>query len=270
MTTSADGIDVGPYRLAYRSTGDGPPVLLLHSGGLSSRQWRRLADALAPSHRVLTPDFLGYGGSTRWPVGEPFDFRLDVDAIVALIDAIGGPVSLVGHSYGGLIAAHAALRRPDAVAALALYEPVTFGVLDAPEDEAVRGELASLRMVYEPGADGADDRWLSAFVDWWNGPGAWAALQEEVRASFRAVGWKLFQEVVSLARDTTGRGAYGAVRARALVLGGDRSPAVEHRVVERLASALPGGEARFLPGLGHMGPITHAPAVNEAILAHVR
>ena len=35
-------------------------VLLVHSGGFTSRQWRKLADALAPHFRVLAPDLLGY------------------------------------------------------------------------------------------------------------------------------------------------------------------------------------------------------------------
>ena len=41
------------------------------------------------------------------------------------------------------------------------------------------------------------------------------------------------------------------------------------RVVARLAAALPRATLRVFPGLGHMGPITHAAQINEAILAHI-
>jgi pimeloyl-ACP methyl ester carboxylesterase len=80
------------------------------------------------------------------------------------------------------------------------------------------------------------------------------------------VGWKVSQEVASLATD---RSDYASIAVPTLVLGGSLTPAVERRVVERLATTLPNATARILPGLGHMGPITHAPQVNALLAAHL-
>jgi pimeloyl-ACP methyl ester carboxylesterase len=264
-------IELDDRVMAYRVTGAGAPVVLLHSGGLTSRQWRRLAEALAASRQVVLPDFLGYGGSTPWPVGEGFDFQLDVDAIVMLVDALEAPVDLVGHSYGGLIAAHVARRRPAMVRSLAMYEPVMFSVLDggAAEDEAARRELAELDMSYAADTSGVDERWLSSFVGWWNGAGAWEGLDEAVRASFRQVAWKLHQEVASLARDTTGRPGFASIGAPTLLLGGELTRPVEKRVLTVLERTLPNARLHYIPGAGHMGPMTHGAAVNEAIVQHI-
>jgi pimeloyl-ACP methyl ester carboxylesterase len=264
-------IEIDGRQLAYRVTGAGAPAVLLHSGGLTSRQWRRLAETLAASRQVVLPDFLGYGSSTPWPVGEGFDFQLDVDAIVMLVDALEAPVDLVGHSYGGLVAAHVARRRPALVRSLALYEPVMFSVLDGntPEDERARRELAELDMSYRPDAQGVDEHWLSAFVGWWNGPGAWDGLGDEVRASFRQVAWKLHQEVASLARDTTGRPGFASIGAPTLLLGGERTRPVEKRVLDVLERTLPNARLQLIAGAGHMGPMTHGPAVNDAIAQHI-
>lgn len=263
-------IALGAHRLGYSDDGAGEPVVLLHSGGFSSRQWRRLRDALAPTHRVLLPDLLGYGASSPWPAGAPFHFRIDVAAISALLETLGEPAHLVGHSYGGLIALHAALARPPR--SLALYEPVAFGVLDPQADADALAEIERVRLTYTPSGDGdgADDRWLAAFVDWWNGPGAWAALSADAQAGFRAVGWKLSEEVRSLTTDRAGAAEFAALTAPALLLGGERSPRAEQRTLERLAACLPRATHQLFPGLGHMGPITHAALVNDAILAHVR
>jgi pimeloyl-ACP methyl ester carboxylesterase len=233
-------------------------VLLVHSGGFTSRQWRKLADQLAPQHRVLAPDLLGYGTAGAWPEGEPFHFRQDVERLVALLDE---PAHVVGHSYGGLVALHVALARPELVRSLALYEPVAFGVLDAAE----RADVERLPVYRSESADA----WLSAFVDWWNGDGAWRALPEDTRAAFRAVGWKLSQEVASLVADRTDRAAYAAIFAPTLLLGGDRSPLAERRVLEVLAQTLPRARLELFAGLGHMGPITHAAQVNAACTAHI-
>ena len=237
-------------------------VLLIHSGGFTSRQWRKLAERLSPRFRVLAPDLLGYGTSGAWPDGEPFHFRQDVDLLESLLD---GPAHLVGHSYGGFLALQLALRRPDLVRSIAAYEPVAFGILDEVEDADAFAGLALVKRDWEP----ANDDWLRAFVEWWNGPGAWDRLNEETRGAFRSAGWKLFNEVISLAADRTDRATYATISAPTLILGGELSPLAERRVVEKLGAALPHATARIFPGVGHMAPISHASMVNDAILQHL-
>ena len=239
-----------------------PLALLIHSGGLTSRQWRKLAQQLAPTHDVLAPDLIGYG-DPPWPPGKPFHFALDVERLAGMLDR---PAAVVGHSYGGLLALQLALAHPGLVRALALYEPVAFGVL-GPEDADARDALAL--PAYHADAAGVDEAWLTAFVDWWNGPGAWSALAEPNRAGFRAVAWKVYQEVASLIADTTDRARYGAITVPTLVLGGAATPLTERRTLERLAEALPRARLELFPGMGHMGPITHADVVNTAIAAHL-
>jgi pimeloyl-ACP methyl ester carboxylesterase len=239
-----------------------PLALLIHSGGFTSRQWRRLTLRLAPTHDVLAPDLIGYGDEP-WPPGKPFHFRQDVDRLAAMLDR---PADVVGHSYGGLLGLQVALARPELVRSLALYEPVAFGVL-GPEDADARAQLAL--PAYHADAAGVDEGWLAAFVDWWNGAGAWAALAEPTRAGFRAVAWKVYQEVATLSADTTERARYATITAPTLLLGGGRTPLTERRTLERLAEALPHTQLEVFPDVGHMGPITHGDLVNAAIVAHV-
>jgi pimeloyl-ACP methyl ester carboxylesterase len=242
-------------------------VLLVHSGGFTSRQWRRLAEDLAKDHEVLAPDLIGYGAEPRWPIGEPFEFRQDVERLAGMLG--DAPAHLVGHSYGGLIVMQLALRRP--ARSIAVFEPVTFGVLD-PADETDARALATIGQLaaYTPDPQGVDEAWLRGFVDWWQGDGAWQRLAEDTRQAFRDVGWKLSEEVRSLSADRTSRAAYGAITAPALLLGGGKSQPAEARVLERLAQALPAATLVMFPEMGHMGPITHARDVNAAIAAHLR
>ncbi|HEU4729802.1 MAG TPA: alpha/beta hydrolase [Kofleriaceae bacterium] len=239
-----------------------PLALLLHSGGLTSRQWRKLGEQLAVTHEVLAPDLLGYGAQP-WPPGQPFHFRQDVERLAGMLDR---PADLVGHSYGGLLALQLALAHPGRVRALALYEPVAFGVLGE-ADADLRAKLAL--PAYRADAAGLDEAWLEAFIDWWNGAGAWRALPELTRAGFRAVGWKLSQEVASLVGDRTGAERYAQITAPTLLLGGQLTPMTEQRTLQRLAEALPHARLELLRGMGHMGPITHAEVVNTAIAAHL-
>jgi pimeloyl-ACP methyl ester carboxylesterase len=245
------------------------PVLLVHSGGFTSRQWRKLSLLLAPTHVVAAPDLLGYGASGTWPAGEPFHFRQDLALLASKLESLAAPAHLVGHSYGGFLALQLALAAPEKVRSITVYEPVAFGILDEDADTAALTELGRVPLRYAPDDAGADDAWLASFVEWWNGAGAWKALPEETRASFRAVGWKLFQEVSSLTADKTDRAGYAKIAAPTLLLGGALSPSAERRVLEKLARALPHAKLQMFSEMGHMGPITHAAIVNEAIRAHV-
>ena len=242
-------------------------VLLVHSGGFTSRQWRRLAEELGKDHEVLSPDLIGYGAEARWPNGEPFHFEKDVERLAAVLG--DEPTHLIGHSYGGLLVMQLALVRPPR--SIAVFEPVTFGVLD-PDDAGDRAALDAIGQlaVYTPDARGVDEAWLRSFVDWWQGTGAWNALAEDTRQAFRDVGWKLSEEVRSLSSDRTTRATYGTIAAPTLLLGGAKSQPAERRVLEHLAAALPAAELVMFDEMGHMGPITHAAKVNAAIAAHVR
>src|SRR5690349_15602920 len=117
------------------------PVMLLHSHGMSSRQWRRLETALVErGHPVIAPDLLGHGSAPPWPDGEPVHFRREVAALEPVLRAAGPRVHLVGHSYGGLLALQLAAAHPGAIASLAAYDPVAWGVLAGDDDPAVAAD----------------------------------------------------------------------------------------------------------------------------------
>lgn len=261
----------GALTISYSDEGAGAPAVLLHSGGLSSRQWGRLAARLRATRRVIAPDLLGYGESSAWPADAPFELDEDARMVEALLDTLEGPFDLVGHSYGGLLALRVASRRPAEVRSLALFEPVAFGVLHDPRDEVGIADLTSNDRdgTFLDDATGGGEAWLERFVDYWNGAGAWRSLPQASRDAFLAVGRKVFLEVRSLLGDRTRADAYRAIVAPALLLTGSRSPIAAQRVCARLGAALPRAVVRTLDGAGHMGPITHAAAVNNLIAEHL-
>ncbi|MEW2528502.1 alpha/beta hydrolase [Streptomyces sp. NPDC047071] len=100
--------------LAYRDTGSGDPLVLLHGGFLDHRMWAAQIDAFARHHRVIAPDARGHGRSSNATV----PFR-QTDDLAALLRHLGvGPAVVVGLSMGAGIAVDTALEHPDLVSAL--------------------------------------------------------------------------------------------------------------------------------------------------------
>jgi proline iminopeptidase len=105
--------------------GAGPAVVLVHGGpGLSSAYLAPWFTGLATTHRVVAYDMIGCGRSAA----APSDARLAIDALAEDLDELVRAlaledVTLVGHSFGALVALAAAARPEGRVARLALLAP---------------------------------------------------------------------------------------------------------------------------------------------------
>ncbi|QEV65119.1 alpha/beta fold hydrolase [Streptomyces spectabilis] len=100
--------------LAYRDTGWGEPLVLLHGGFLDHRMWDDQTDDLGRHHRVIAPDVRGHGRSAN--ATRPFRQTDDLAALLRHLDV--GPAVVVGLSMGAGIAVDTALEHPDLVSAL--------------------------------------------------------------------------------------------------------------------------------------------------------
>lgn len=257
---------IGVHDLSVEVQGDGEPVVFVHSSGLSGRQWRRWLPAFA-GYRTIVPDLHGCGRNPPWEGPWPFPLSLDLDFVLALLEA-HGPAHLVGHSYGGALALYAAIVRRDLVRSVCVYEPPLMGLL-ADGTDADRDLLATALppLLADPAAAGTTE-WMETFVDWWNGPGAFRALAEPARNELLRTGRKVSGEVMDLSRDRRPWASYAAIDRPLLVLSGDRPPVPIARVLERLAE-LPRAERVSVEG-GHMLPLVSPDRLIPLVLAFIR
>jgi pimeloyl-ACP methyl ester carboxylesterase len=102
--------------------GSGPDLILVHGLGGSTSNWDAVAPSLAEIGRVRAVDLPGFGLTPPRA-----DFHLDThrDSVLAYLETLDGPFTLVGNSNGGLISAMIASHRPDLVDRLVLVSPAT-------------------------------------------------------------------------------------------------------------------------------------------------
>src|SRR5690348_3581580 len=116
-------VEVNGTRLYYQQSGEGPDVVLVHAVTSNQAVWlfTGLIDALAADFRVTAYDLRGHGFSDRPPTG--YTSAVMAEDLRQLHAALGlGPAYLVGHSFGGVTALHAALVAPTAVAGVILSD----------------------------------------------------------------------------------------------------------------------------------------------------
>jgi pimeloyl-ACP methyl ester carboxylesterase len=130
------------HRVAYRTAGDGPVVVLVHGITSTSATWERVMPYLARRFNVLAPDLLGHGGSAK-PRGD-YSLGAYASGIRDLLLALGHQrATIVGHSLGGGVAMQLAYQFPERCERLVLIDSGGLG----------REVNALLRAATLPGAE---------------------------------------------------------------------------------------------------------------------
>jgi pimeloyl-ACP methyl ester carboxylesterase len=117
-------VEVNGIDMHYEERGSGNPVLLLHGFGGCGAEWRPIAEALASDYRVITVDLRGHGWSTN--PQNAFSMRQSADDVAALLDRLRLPrVRALGISAGGMTLLHLATRQPERIEAMVLIGATT-------------------------------------------------------------------------------------------------------------------------------------------------
>jgi pimeloyl-ACP methyl ester carboxylesterase len=252
---------------------DPTPVIALHCSGSGAGQWRALGESLDARHGLVAPEHFGCDSVGPWTGAHAFTLADEAARTIEVIDRSDWKVHLVGHSYGGAVALRAAIERPGRIASLTLYEPTAFHLLKAMGGRAMMA-LAEIRSIAARTAQGVitgNYRGAAvAFIDYWSGPGAWAALRPAVQATVTRWMPKAPLDFRALIDEETRMSRYARLQIPTLILRGERAPAPTRLIAETLQASMRGARLEVVAGAGHMGPLTHAKEVNAAIVRHIQ
>jgi pimeloyl-ACP methyl ester carboxylesterase len=264
-------IDAGGISLKYFAAGSGEPIVLLHCTAGSGRQWSGMAEALRRDFRVVAPDLCGYGGTANWPGNGTFNLAVEADLVAALLDMLGTPAHVVGHSYGGAVALQFALRHPPCLRSLTLIEPAAFHLLrdgDDTDERAFR-EISEVAATVASAVNCGDYLGgMRRFVDYWGGEGAWDALPASQRHALASRIGKVTLDFWGTLNDPARLHDLAALAMPTLVVSGGRSPLPTRRICHHLSHAIPKAAVRTVADAGHMLPFTHFRQLLPLIEAH--
>jgi len=245
--------------LGCSKSGEGPPLLLVHGTTSEKSRWAPVLSKFQGRFTVYAMDRRGRGAS-----GDASEHRMELEFadVAAVVDAIGGAVNVVAHSYGAICALEAT-RLTKNIRRLVLYEPPIATGTDAQADAALEETIGLVEK-----ALAKDDRAgaLSLFYS-----RNLKMSETEIAAMQRLPSWPARLALAhTLPRELRATRAYrfsaGAFRGydipTLLVLGGDSAPRYKN-AIELLHTSLAGSKLSVLAGERH-GAIDTAPELFAA------
>ncbi len=247
-------------------------VIALHCSGANAEQWRGLGTLLGSAFDLTSPEHYGGNCAGPWTGDHAFALADEAARTIALIDGDARRVHLVGHSYGGGVALHVALRRPQAIASLTLYEPSAFHILREIGTDGAKALDEIQRIAQVTGAciiRGDYRGAASHFVDYWGGKGAWDSLLRHQQLALTRWAPKAPLDFAALSEEPSSLSEYRALQIPSLVMHGEHALYPSRLIAETLSELLPDACLVSIPGAGHMGPLTHGPQVLALIASYV-
>jgi pimeloyl-ACP methyl ester carboxylesterase len=251
-------VAVDGLRVRYSDVGTGAPVLLLHGYPQNHRCWRHQVGALARGHRVIAPDWPGWGQSER-SFRHAVEYSLEVDRIGLLLDRLHlERVTLVGHDYGGFLGLGFVIRHPRRVERLALintrahrtFSSATYPLFWAQRFAACRpwlkwifqclplGSIHRLLLRRHVAQGCFDERELDDYVGWLD------------RRDGRLWLAHFNSHYDPVPRPELARGL-SAIRCPTAVIWGDRDPYLPFSIAEELARGIGGARLYRVAGADH-------------------
>jgi pimeloyl-ACP methyl ester carboxylesterase len=258
----------------YQEAGEGPTIVFVPGSCSTGAAWRPVIAALNGRFRCVTTSLCGYGATAERRTANDPSILHEVDVVEAVIRQAGGPVHLVGHSFGGLVSLAVALRGQ----ALGGQMPLaSLTIAEAPAAELLRavGEHEHYRAfrdmtdAYFAAFDGGDTEAIATMIDFYGGTGTFASWPPRVRAyavdttPVNILDWaSAYGFALSPAR-------LAGLELPVLVMrGGASHPAIQ-RLNELVSLHIAGATLVTIADAAHFMIATHADEVARAIAGHV-
>jgi len=260
---SADSIE-------YDEAGTGPTLVLVPGSLSTGAAWKQIANALGNGFRIVATSLLGNGRTAERRAPGRTSIQLQADALEAVVRRAGdGPVHLVSHSYGGVAVLALALRKSLAISSMVLIEPNPADVLRRSGEFDLYAEFHAMSSAYAQALARDEAEAVARVVDFYDGPGTFAALPARVRAYLASHAASNVLDWASMYGFDPALVAYATVNPPTLIVRGLRGHRGMHRIAEVLHAHLADATLVSIPDAGHFMLATHAAQLAQLIADQV-
>ena len=253
-----DSIAFDGNQIYFETTGQGPPLVFVHGGGVDQGMWHKQVEYFQKRYRVITYDLRGHGQSDFSSNTHPDSKDLEI-----LLDSLNLPsVNLVGLSLGAIIAVDFTLAHPERINKLVLLSPGLAGVQEQ-EESYLKAVMSIGKALQGSDLQGAVQAVLDMTFN------AVADADPEIvsyvkKAAERYFSSDNYSRLPQLAEPMP-LGKLPSIQQPTLLISGDRDLDYMKKNVETLLKNIPNANWIEVPGAGHLVNWEMQPAVNNAI-----
>lgn len=243
---------INGYPMAYLESGSGEPVVLVHGAGNDYRTWVLQTASPPTGFRLIAVSLRHYYPEPWDGKGDKFSQTQHAEDLAAFIEGLGvGPVNLVGHSRGAVVAYRITQARPNLVKKLVLMEPGLISLLGRAKPTPASGvsPLAAVRKAVAAHFDQGDvEGGLQLWVDR-NVPGSWQKRSMEERQISKDNAWTI---VTAEGRNAAiSCGDFGRLKMSVLLMQGEKSPRENADILDVIHKCLPSAARAVIPDAPH-------------------
>jgi pimeloyl-ACP methyl ester carboxylesterase len=249
-----DHLFLNGVKIVYTLSGSGPPIVLLHGWMCNRRFWSNQVSFFSKTCRVLAPDFRGHGDSSVPREGYHLkNLAEDIHQLIERLDL--SPVTLIGHSMGGMVAQQFAVNHKRSLSCLVLVTTIAAD----PENH-----LISKRIEAETPHLGFRKAFLKS-VDGWFGQKTSPDIRDWVKEEMLKTPEKVALPLVRSYRRFDLRNSLSCLSIPVLVMGGGQDVSAVPHESRILAGTIPGAQLVMLNGVGHFPMIENPKTFNKVL-----
>lgn len=263
-------LDLNGVSLAYAESGEASAeiVIFVHGSASDYRTWAMQMDVFAERYHVFAYSRRSHFPNPFVDYAADYSVKTEADDLAAFIQAISTqPVHLVGASYGAFIAAVTAKDNCRLVRSLVLMEPPIMSLLkENPADLPIYSEMAAkVAEVKEALNQGCWRGAVEKFIDGVGGRGVFERSPPELQERMLQNAKTLY-ELPTAERDPFSPNDALAIKDPTLLVSGEKSPLLLHKITVTLANLVPDCQIAMIPKAAHSMHAQNPDAYNSAVL----
>ena len=244
-------------KIDYTEYGQGPAILFIPGSFSTPAAWTPIQKLLPKDYRFISTSLCGYGTTEERRSIKNFRMDNQIEIIEAVVDKIGEPVHLVGHSFGGMVALASALSGKFNVLSITTFEANPVTIIDPFQHHQLFEKTKKIKEDYEAAFHAGKEDAVRIIIDFWGGDGSFAAMPEVVQEYCRQTAFSNVLDWHTAFSFSAKIDDYANLSMPVLLVRGAHANKQMLVITEALQTCIPNQRSAVIDGSGHFLITSH-------------
>lgn len=256
--------------IEFEECGEGPALLFIPGSYSTGAVWRGIQKHLQSSYRMITTSLPGYGRTPEIRADSVSDMAQMSDFLANVVERVGEPVHIIGHSYGGSAIFASILSGKIKPKSLITFEANPIYSKPVKGVYSWMAQLAEVTKKFEQAFAAGDADAPGLIIDYWSKPGTFLAMPEPVKKYCRETVYSNILDWRSGSEFTPGIAEYSKIDCSCTIARGAHANQAIIELSDSIADQIGRCQLHVVPDAGHFLISTHPTQCARLIDAHMQ